>query len=77
MREEHCLCVAQGTKLENITEVRSHSHLLTQCDGFLKKLDADNAGVTRHAMADSTAACADVVANARSTAAVQCVATAP
>ena len=58
MREEHCLVAPKGVELKDIKEVRSHTHLLAQCDRFLTKLQADNGGeVARVAMADSTASC--------------------
>jgi len=39
VQEEHCLCIPNGTHLEDITQVLSHPEVLEQCDEYLMQLE--------------------------------------
>lgn len=40
LKVDHCLLAQKGTKKEQITEVISHQQALSQCAGYLAKMDA-------------------------------------
>ncbi|KAI9189270.1 hypothetical protein H9P43_000701 [Blastocladiella emersonii ATCC 22665] len=40
VREHHCLVGHEGTKLEDLTEIRSHPAVLAQCRAFLRQLSS-------------------------------------
>jgi chorismate mutase/prephenate dehydratase len=59
-RENHCLCALPGTQQADIRQVFSHHHILTQCEGFLDKLQRDQGNgdaIHRMGVWDSAASC--------------------
>lgn len=67
--EKHCLVAHKGIKLEQISKVFSHPHLLMQCSVFLDDLEGKTKTLERICTADSIAGCKLVKASAKEDAA--------